>query len=124
MRTRRAALERAALEWQGWRLRQAVGWVQPGLWKDVRYNRPLQPVVGVSWYEALAYCISLTARTSVRCQLPGEAEWEKAARGTDGRIRPWGGFGEPGLRDWNLGFRVVVSPSACSAVDSGHSPVS
>jgi len=80
----------------GWKKREGEGWTQPRYWEDEKWNDPSQPVVGVSWYEAVAYCNWLTEKTGRAYRLPTEAEWETAARSSDGRRYPWGNEWDPG----------------------------
>ena len=55
-----------------------------------RWTEPNRPRDSVSWYMATAFCHWLSARLGFEVRLPTESEWEKAARGTDGREYPWG----------------------------------
>jgi formylglycine-generating enzyme required for sulfatase activity len=75
----------------------ASGYRPPPHWPGEQCPEALSrhPVVNVSWHEALAYCHWLSAATGYHYRLPTEAEWEKAARGTDGRAYPWGNDFDP-----------------------------
>lgn len=75
----------------GWQWLQRVGRIQPDHWGDAKwtYDERL-PVVGVTWFEAQAYCRWLAARTGRSYRLPAEAEWEAVCRGVEGRLYPWG----------------------------------
>jgi serine/threonine-protein kinase len=63
--------------------------------KDGDPWRPDYPVFGVSFDDAQAYCRWRSARDCLPWRLPTESEWEKAARGADGRVYPWGNRFDP-----------------------------
>ncbi|MBK8903275.1 MAG: SUMF1/EgtB/PvdO family nonheme iron enzyme [Anaerolineaceae bacterium] len=75
---------------EGWRWKEREGWVKPRFWQNGEFNKANQPVVGISWYEAEAFCRWLTQTAEGSYRLPTEAEWERAAGHTDRRKFPWG----------------------------------
>jgi formylglycine-generating enzyme required for sulfatase activity len=85
------------------------------------------PVALVSWRDAQSYCEWLTERirqlggnfANVMVALPSEAEWEKAARGTDGRAYPWGA--EPSPEKANYDNSKIGKPSAVGCFPDGAS---
>lgn len=69
----------------------ATGNLPPPNWGDPSFSHPQQPVVSVSWFDAVAYCAWLSSVTGSPYRLPSEAEWERAARGgAEGMLFPWG----------------------------------
>ena len=102
----------------GWTWKTNNSITQPYYWDDSTFgynatDGPNLPVVGVSWYEAYAYANWAGKR------LPTEAEWEKAARGTDERPYPWGeGIDSSKLNyNDNIGHTTVVG-----SYETGKSP--
>lgn len=73
------------------RFLDATGHEPPPNWGDPNFSHPQQPVVAVSWFDAVAYCGWLSLMTDSHYRLPTEAEWERAARGgAEGMLFPWG----------------------------------
>lgn len=72
------------------------------------------PAVNISWHNAETYCKSLGKR------LPSEEEWEKAARGTDGRYYPWGDDFEEAFLNSSEGGKNNTAPVGSYA--DGKSP--
>jgi formylglycine-generating enzyme required for sulfatase activity len=116
-------------EWwteQGWQYKQKQKWTAPRYWDDIRYNNPAQPVVGVTWYEAAAYCRWLTAQGHAQGWLPAEQEirlptsleWERAARHTDQRPYPWGSK-EPTPERANYDATEIGRPSPVGCFPAG-----
>jgi formylglycine-generating enzyme required for sulfatase activity len=104
----------------GWQWRSQGDVKEPLFWNDPQWNLDNHPVVGVSWYEAVAYCNWLTATTGQSYRLPSEAEWEKAARGTDARKWPWGdNFMQGEANTWDSEIRQT---STVGLFPRGHSP--
>ena len=116
----------------GWRWKQERSRTQPWSWNSSPYDGSNQPVIGVTWYEATAFCAWLTGQikdalpADYVVRLPTEAEWEAAAA-YDGaqqrRIYPWGAekpTRERAIYDASNLAPVGCCPSgaaACGALD-------
>lgn len=74
----------------GWAWREGRNHPAPNVWNVPQWHIGNHPVVGITWYEAYAFCRWLSLKTGLNVRLPSEWEWEKATRGTDGLIYPYG----------------------------------
>lgn len=79
------------------------------------------PVVHVTWDDAMAFCHWVSDESGQVVRLPTEAEWERAARGTDGRCYPWGDAAPDGSRA-NIGRRVSSTTPVGTYSPAGDSP--
>lgn len=74
----------------GWETKSEKKWKEPQFWQDEKFNHNYQPVVGISWFEAMAFCAWLSEGRGSHIMLPSETQWQYAAQGDDGRDYPWG----------------------------------
>jgi formylglycine-generating enzyme required for sulfatase activity len=79
----------------------ATGHAKPFSWNEPHFNGESQPVVSVSWFDAVAYCEWLIKETGKHYRLPTEAQWERAARGgLEAHLYPWCGDGPEQVPDY------------------------
>jgi formylglycine-generating enzyme required for sulfatase activity len=84
---------------------RSAGVEAPSYWDQggIPAGKSDHPVVEISWRDARAFCAWLSEATSRSFRLPTEAEWEKTARGTNGRTYPWGDrWPEAGLCNYEM----------------------
>ena len=92
-----------------------------------RFSHPRQPVVAVSWFEAMAYCEWLSLKTASLVRLPTEAEWERAVRGgQEGKLYSWGNENPESFEIYRTGWQDerpqvvgLLSPNAFGIYNLG-----
>ncbi|MCD4687273.1 MAG: formylglycine-generating enzyme family protein [Anaerolineae bacterium] len=98
---------------RGW-IATGKPWTEPRFWHDSQWNGKDHPVVGISWYEAVAFCQWLSEATGSNITLPTEQQWQHAAQGDDKRKYPWG-------NDWDSSrCNNSVSPNESQQTTSVH----
>jgi formylglycine-generating enzyme required for sulfatase activity len=102
-----------------------TAWTQPRYWDNSKYtvfNRENHPVIGISWYEAMAFCMWLSEQIDEHIILPTEQQWQRAAQGNTDHIYPWGDIlGQSRCNyDNNIGTTTPVTEYA--GENKGDSP--
>jgi formylglycine-generating enzyme len=91
----------------------------PPHWADPDFSLPQQPVVAVSWFDAVAYCEWLSRMMGKHYRLPTEAEWERAARGgREGEDYPWGNCAPDKLPDYASRWKTGPEPVGLYAANA------
>lgn len=102
---------------------------KPSFAEQLVANKCNCPIPSVTWTEAVAFCRWLTSKTGLAISLPTEHQWEKAARGLDGRCYPWGNVYQQGYANCLesasvsvLSNYVLNEPSVVGIYPQGASP--
>lgn len=105
---------------EGWQVRGRQNWTKPRYWQASEWNVADYPVVGVSWYEAVAFCLWLSDMTGEQIMLPTEQQWQRAAQGDTSRAYPWGEKFDRSRCSFNSGG--ITSVTQYEGKDKGDSP--
>jgi formylglycine-generating enzyme required for sulfatase activity len=125
---RSGQVKRVTVRFEGGDIKTKEEWAATPAEFGAKFSLSNHPVVGVNWYEAIAFCRWLTEQLHQAGELasheiitlPSESQWEKAARGTDGRIYPWGNEADPNRA--NFTETGLGAPSAVGCFPGGQSP--
>lgn len=105
-----------------WKEIKNANWQTPRGSEMIIQQKGAHPVTLVSWHDALAFCSWLNDITQFEVYLPSETEWEQAARGTDGRVYPWGNeVPTDTLCNFNLNIKDTTAVGQYSP--QGDSPI-
>jgi formylglycine-generating enzyme required for sulfatase activity len=93
--------------------RNKNGWTKPRYWGNSKWNQLDYPVIGISWYEAIAFCNWLSRKIDNNIILPSDSMWQHAAQGDDNRQYPWGNLWNPSFCNNNVNDNDMkkVTPS-------------
>lgn len=103
---------------ESWKIKQQEDWSEPRNWNSTNWSaKPDYPVVGVSWYEGVAFCRWLSDVSGESINLATEQQWQRAAQGDDNRAYPWGNeWSEQTFRNCNHSIGMDWKDNRISSV--------